>query len=169
MRNQFSFGMAALMAFGMVVAGCYSPPEPLHPYSTAAIAEPNESQGENIAAQQSFDSVAIFNGERYMFLHKDGWFAAYMICKLGDESILIAIDNERTDFDHNIIAGYWFGELFNGSFDVPFRATTTGEKGYIEHINEDLYELRTGKRHDYFTLVKAPKGFWSNAFLSLSK
>jgi len=57
---------------------------------------------------------------------------------------------------------------FTGSFTVPSFATPSGENEHIRHVTRDIYEIRWGRNVKNVTRVKAPEGFWSNAYLDLA-
>jgi len=115
-----------------------------------------------IHSQQNTNFDGIFeNGERFMFRTANGSLKSYIVLTLNEKSVLIVIS--RTDTVHNIINGIWFMEQFTDNYKVPSWASGTGKDEYIIHITNDIYRIG----NEYMRKVKAPQGFWSNAFLDI--
>jgi len=120
----------------------------------------------NISSQQRINyNEIIEKGERFLFRNTGGSFESYMVVTFNNTSILIVF--YRADTVHNIINGIWFMQPFTGSFTVPAFASPSEVDTHIRHVTRDIYELRWGRNVKNVTKIKAPEGFWSNAFLDL--
>ena len=140
MKNKF-FGLGMLvLVFGLVSAG-------------------------NAFSQEVNDSDNIFeSGERFVFQNGEGSIERFMFLKLNNEMLLVVIT--RVDRDFNIIEGFnlWDFDGTSYYYDIPGYAGG----GSINHVHDDVYKVtsRKGRESEYTRMIKAPEGFWSDAFLN---
>jgi hypothetical protein len=101
-------------------------------------------------------------GERYLFQNKQGSIKPYLVCKSNNSSYLFLI--EDTDSDNLIIRVFWINSVpFDDYFVMP--SFVEGYASVIRHVTRDIYDIDG----EYVTMIKAPKGFWSDAYLDVSK
>jgi hypothetical protein len=105
-------------------------------------------------------------GERYLFEDKQGDIKPFLVCTRNSrgENVPSLHLIQRIDTDNLIITTF----LLIGRFDfkyyeIPGFVSSWGK--YIKHITRDIYDIDG----EYVTMIQAPEGFWTDAYLYWSR
>jgi hypothetical protein len=105
-------------------------------------------------------------GERYLFEDKQGGIKPFLVCTRNTrgENVPSLHLIQRIDTDNLIITTFVITAPFDFNFFViPSFVSSWGK--YIRHITKDVYDIDG----EYVTMIKAPKGFWTDAYLDAGR
>jgi hypothetical protein len=166
MKKVFVFRIFALvLVVGFVASGCQTSPSnfPSAP-APASPATAISSGGGGVSSPRNpphFNAVAE-DGERYMFLNNQGYLLRYIIVQQETPRGIVWLLNviHRIDKDFNIISARQLTmPVFNDNFFSRFFGVIQ-----IRHVTNDVWEVDG----ELVRMIRAPEGFWQNAFLDLT-
>ena len=150
------FFVMLILAYSFIISGCLS-----SPYPSSAVTSNTSDQPPSY-----FNSIAE-DGQRYMFKNKEGGLEPIIIAQYPGRPLLwsVYIVN-RTDIENYIIDLTIIpNPIFNDYF-------STARYGYltIRHINNDNWRISRNNAtvDEYVTMIKAPEGFWAEAYLDIT-
>lgn len=159
-----TFSVMLLLAIGFILAGCWSSPSTSSTNTNLSSSSPSSASTNNSSEQRIsyFNSIAE-EGQRYMFQDNEGKLKPFIVTQYNgiNGRIWILHQIQSTDRDYYIIDTWMIrSPSFDDYYYVPFFGGLT-----IRHVTNDIWHIQIGDNGEYVTMIKAPEGFWKEAYL----